>query len=99
MKRWDVEAGCLGLKIPRYTRVSRIAALLHPSAHPRPSHPGEALGSWASAGPGPDACATRSRQLLWKGCSLWPALWGHSSSKNQSSLLIKLLPLPLWKGH
>ena len=65
---------------------------MHPSAQPCPSHPGDTLGSWASAGPGPDACATRSKQLLWRGWGLRSVLWDYSSSKNQGSLLIELLP-------
>ena len=32
-----MEAGSLGLKILRHTRLSRVAALLHPSAHPVPT--------------------------------------------------------------
>lgn len=90
------EVGCgsrlLGIEDPEAHQALQSCcpiALLRP---PCPSHPGETLGSWASAGPGPDACATRSRQLLWRGWGLWSALWDHSSSENQGSLLIELLP-------
>ena len=97
VKRWDMEAGSLGLKILRHTRLSRVAALLHPSAHPvpptleRPWEAGLRLALGLMPVPqGAGSCCG--------GAGLRSALWDHSSSKNQGSLLIELLPPPSLEG-
>lgn len=62
-----------------------------------PPRPGETSGSQALAVPGPEACATQSSQPRGEGRGLWPALWGHSSSKKHQGSF--LLPLPKGWGR